>query len=127
MKRKKVIALFAVLIMAIGALGGCNGQEKSDQNKQESKVETDTKTGDKPYDGVKLTMQVENGLEPAGYEAVIELAKEKLGIEVAVETRSSGDEGNNIVKTRLALSLIHIWYSLKVNFQTRSFVIMPHK
>ena len=102
MKRKKVIALFAVLIMAIGALGGCNGQEKSDQNKQESKVETDTKTGDKPYDGVKLTMQVENGLEPAGYEAVIELAKEKLGIEVAVETRSSGDEGNNIVKTRLA-------------------------
>ena len=43
MKRKKVIALFAVLIMAIGALGGCNGQEKPDQNKQESKVETDTK------------------------------------------------------------------------------------
>ena len=58
MKRKKVIALFAVLIMAIGALGGCNGQEKSDQNKQESKVETDTKTGDKPYDGVKLTMHI---------------------------------------------------------------------
>lgn len=57
---------------------------------------------EKPYDGVTLTMMIETGTAPETYEPVLELIKEKMGINIEVELRPAGSEGTNLIRTRLA-------------------------
>lgn len=54
------------------------------------------------YKEAELTILVPNTTALDGLNAVAELAEEKLGITLDIETRAGGEEGMNIVKTRLA-------------------------
>ena len=47
-------------------------------------------------------MLIDTDMTLAGIQAVCDLAQEKLGITVEIETRAGGADGDNIVKTRLA-------------------------
>lgn len=58
--------------------------------------------GEWEYKEADLTMLIDTDMTLAGIEAVCNLAKEKLGITVEIETRAGGADGDNIVKTRLA-------------------------
>ena len=49
-----------------------------------------------------ITMLIDTDTSMAGIQAVCDLAEEKLGITVEIETRVGGPDGRNIVKTRLA-------------------------
>ncbi len=49
-----------------------------------------------------LTLLIDNTSPTAGIEAVAALAKEKLGINLEIEVRPGGAEGENVVRTRLA-------------------------
>ena len=53
-------------------------------------------------EGTTLTLLIDNTSPTAGIEAVAALAKEKLGIDLEIEVRPGGAEGENIVRTRLA-------------------------
>lgn len=102
MKFRKVTALLLAAALAAVSLAGCgSGKSAEDDSAEAKKVENEvnkTASGEE----VTLTMLIDNGTEPDGYEAVLALAEEKLGIHVDVEIRPGGDEGDNIVKTRLA-------------------------
>lgn len=103
MKQRKLIALFLASVMVMGSFVGC-GENAKESSEETGKVSTQEKTEDdgEKKEEVTLTMLIDNGTEPDGYEAVLALAEEKLGIHVEVEVRPGGDEGDNIVKTRLA-------------------------
>lgn len=104
MKHKKLLAMFLASAMAMGSLIGCGGNEKKveEENGEVKKTEETQEDNEEAKEEVTLTMLIDNGAEPDGYEAVLALAEEKLGIHVDVEIRPGGDEGDNIVKTRLA-------------------------
>jgi len=53
-------------------------------------------------EGTTLTLLIDNTSPTVGIEAVAALAKEKLGIDLEIEVRPGGAEGENIVRTRLA-------------------------
>lgn len=111
MKFKKVCALSLVAALVTGSLAGC-GSAKADSGSAvtESKeagsetaaAEETEVTGEKPYEGVTLSLLIDTDVTAAGLEAVIEAAKEKLGMTIELETRVGGTDGDNIVKTRLA-------------------------
>lgn len=50
---------------------------------------------------ITLTMLVDNQQDLTGFKAVAEAAKKKLGIELEIELRPGGAEGDNLLKTRL--------------------------
>jgi raffinose/stachyose/melibiose transport system substrate-binding protein len=56
----------------------------------------------KNFDGVTLTLLKDADSSSAGLNEVLKLVKQKLGITVEVENRVGGQDGDNIVKTRLA-------------------------
>ena len=56
---------------------------------------------EKPFEGETITVLVDTDFTTIGFDAVCEAAKEKLGLNVEVETRVNGAEGDNVVKTRL--------------------------
>lgn len=108
MKFKKVCALTLAAVMAAGSLAGCgntaadsaSGTDTAQEAGSES--EATESTGEKPYEGVTLSLLIDSDATAAGLEAVIESAKEKLGMTIELETRVGGTDGDNIVKTRLA-------------------------
>lgn len=51
---------------------------------------------------VVITMLIDNGQALEGFNAVAKAAEKKLGIKLELEIRPGGNEGENIVKTRLA-------------------------
>lgn len=59
-------------------------------------------TGDLPYEGVTITFAKDTDSSSEGVEAVIALAKEKLGLNVELELIPGGAEGDNLIRTRLA-------------------------
>lgn len=65
-------------------------------------VFAEEESSDWEYKEAELTLLIDNSTALDGFEAVAELAKEKLGITVQIETRPGGEEGKNIVQTRLA-------------------------
>ncbi len=88
---KKIVALLMGVILVLGA-AGCDKKSEEIADSSEDKVET-----------VELSMLVDttNG-SSAGFKAVVALAEKELGMEISVETRPGGTEGDNLVKTRLA-------------------------
>lgn len=113
MKFKKMTALLLSAAMAAGVVTGCGSSSESASNTAETAAdapaaedteasETPAATGDKPYEGITLTMLKDSDCTDAGLNKVIELAEEKLGIQMEVELRVGGADGDNIVKTRLA-------------------------
>ncbi|MBQ1492154.1 MAG: carbohydrate ABC transporter substrate-binding protein [Blautia sp.] len=57
---------------------------------------------EKPYDGTTITLWCGNAEANEGTLAVIDAAKEALGINVDIEINPGGSEGDNIIKTRIA-------------------------
>ncbi|HHV12367.1 MAG TPA: carbohydrate ABC transporter substrate-binding protein [Clostridiales bacterium] len=107
MKLKKLMAAFLVVAMGASTLMGC-GLKNNDPNTETTGSTgqgTETTSGGtdaKAFDGVTLTMLKDADSADTGLNAVLALAKEKLGITVEVENRVGGAEGDTIVKTRLA-------------------------
>ena len=120
MKMKKVYAMLLVGVMALTTLAGCNtggstnepaASEANETQAVEAEatdaVEADdvaeeAATGEKPFEGITITMLKDSDMTDDGINQVIALAKEKLGVEIEVEQRIGGADGDNIVKTRLA-------------------------
>lgn len=80
--KRKAIAVLLCAVMTTGMMGMVNvhGEEKEE---------------------LTLLVDVANASN-VGFAAVTELAEEKIGVKINVETRPAGTEGDNIVKTRLA-------------------------
>lgn len=113
MKMKQISVLFLAGILAMGTITGCGGDEGTKQGTADPEEmvadpvddgndETKADNGEWEYKEAELTMLIDNDSAKFGLDAVCELAKEKLGITVEFETRVGGEEGKNIVKTRLA-------------------------
>ena len=119
--KRRTIALMMAAAVAAGSMTGC-GSSKTEQKNPETEQTTakaevkDTETetsgegetegkaedGQWEYKEATLTASIGTDLAPAGYQAVFDLAEEKLGIHVEVEVRGGGDNGDAIIKTRLA-------------------------
>lgn len=115
MKLKRISALLLAGVMVVGSFAGCGNSSPSSESETESTDKTETTdtakeeakedvaaSGEKSFDGVTLTLLKDSDIVDDGINAVIDLAKEKLGITVEVEQRVGGADGDNIVKTRLA-------------------------
>lgn len=99
MRIKKIAAILMAAVMASVQLVGCGSAGTSNaENAPDSGVENKEET----QELVELTMLIDTDVTAAGLQAVCDLAEEKLGIHVTIETRPGGADGDNIVKTRLA-------------------------
>lgn len=105
--RKKVLAAGLAALMAVSTLAGCGGSEAQSSAASASQTSVSsaaqTNGGLQKFDTpqkIRLLMNKDDSLE--GLNAVIKSAAEKLNIEVEVEIRPGGTEGDNVVKTRLA-------------------------
>ncbi|MDD3220019.1 MAG: extracellular solute-binding protein [Lachnospiraceae bacterium] len=117
MKFKKFSALLLATVMVAGTVAGCGSsssdssadsssdaaaEESTDAAEEDAATEETADAGDASFDGVTITLLKDTDIVDDGINAVIEAANEKLGIEVEVEQRVGGADGDNIVKTRLA-------------------------
>ncbi len=117
MQLKKFTALFLMLILVVGGTVGCGSKtetpaaETATETTTTETATTETTTTEEAapasdseweYKEADLTMLIDGDTSAAGLEAVLAIAKEKLGINVELELRAGGADGDNIVKTRLA-------------------------
>lgn len=84
--RRKRAAVFMCVAMMVGALSGC-GSSGSTGTDAESK---------------ELSILYVGAGTPTGEQAVCDAAEEELGITIEIEKLPGGEEGDNLVKTRLA-------------------------
>ncbi len=89
MKLKQFVIVLVTCVVIVGILIGCTSRKLGnvDSKDQEERI---------------LTFLVDSDVSLAGVEAVVELAKKELDMEIIFETRPGGSDGDNIVKTRLA-------------------------
>lgn len=92
MKMKRITAFLLAGVMTLGLLFGCGTKDKDSKGQE---------TGD-DKEKKELSLLIDTDITLAGFEAVAELAKDKLGITINIETRPGGADGDNVVKTRLA-------------------------
>ena len=110
MKTKKLLGVLMSTVLVVGTLTGCGGNSTSESKQQPATTETKNqnsevtteKAEEKTNEEVTLTLLIDKDLPQEGLNAVIALAKEKLGINVEIDIRPGGSDGDNIVKTRLA-------------------------
>ncbi len=86
MKRFTVIS---VVLLTAAVLFGAGTKERPGVTEKEDEL-------------VTVTMLIDNGQALEGFNAVAKAAEKKLGIKIELEIRPGGNEGENIVKTRLA-------------------------
>ncbi len=98
MKRKKLMSVLLVSALAVGMVSGC-GNDKKEELAESSE-------NSKPYEGVELSMLVDNATGKEGYEAVLDLAEKEFGIKVKVE------EGLRQAKLRILFIIIRGLYFL---------------
>lgn len=89
MKKKSISALLALSMLASMFVGSTLSVQAAEEQEWE-------------YKEAELSLLIDGDITIDGIEAVCELAKEKLGITVNIETRPGGADGDNVVKTRLA-------------------------
>ncbi|WP_070042104.1 ABC transporter substrate-binding protein [Robinsoniella peoriensis] len=114
MKKKRVLALGMMGILTFGLLTGCGNDTNGESNASNNEISTNADSSDKTQvtegknstenSGEKreLSLLIDTDTTLGGFQAVADLAKEKLGLTINIETRPGGAEGDNIVKTRLA-------------------------
>ncbi|MDD3361226.1 MAG: ABC transporter substrate-binding protein [Hespellia sp.] len=93
MKRKAVSALLC-MSMVVGMLAGCGSTDAGSAGS--------TASADTPYSGQKVSIMWVSNSSMDGINAVVDAAEKELGIEVDVEQVPGGEDGDNVVKTRLA-------------------------
>ncbi len=87
-KKGKLISLISTVALFSGILAGCSDDASSSESSSKG-----TKT---------LTFLIDNQTQLGGIEAIAEAFEEKHNIEIEIETRPGGAEGDNLIKTRLA-------------------------
>lgn len=115
MKLKKVTAVIVSSILTLSLLTGCGGTPDVTSSSESTSASTSTSTeesssaasieetaSEEKVEGGTLTFLIDTDVSLAGFKAVAALAEEKLGIVIEYETRPGGEDGDNIVKTRLA-------------------------
>jgi len=105
MKLKRIMAMFLVGAMTVGTLAGCSSGSSTtgSQTAAAGNSETTGTSGEaKEFEGVTITFFKDTDFADEGINAVIALAEEKYGMNVEIEQRVGGADGDNIVKTRLA-------------------------
>ena len=107
---KKVLAAGLAALLSVSALTACgsSGAESSAAGASPASVSSGPAAA-QASDGLQkfdtpqqIHLLVDNDVAPDGLNAVIKSAKEKLNIDVEVEIRPGGTEGDNVVKTRFA-------------------------
>ena len=93
--KKKAISLLLSLMM-IGSLAGCSS------GSGDSGSGGDSASSDLPYAGEEISILWVSNSTMDGINAVIEAAEAKLGLKVNLEQVPGGEDGDNVVKTRLA-------------------------
>lgn len=103
MKRRKRLALGLALLMLLASLAGCRGADDSGTSEATStSASSSSETVESSDEDRSLTLLIDTDATLAGFDAVAALAEEKLGITVEIDTRPGGNDGDNVVKTRLA-------------------------
>jgi raffinose/stachyose/melibiose transport system substrate-binding protein len=98
--RNKVLSVVCSAALFTGILAGCSGSKESASNEGDSKQ-------------VTLTLMIENNAKIDGVKAVADEIEKRYNIKTEFETRPSGGEGDNLVKTRLATGDMAdlLWYN----------------
>lgn len=113
--KKRMLAIVLATVLAAGSLIGCSSQKAPEESTgaagQESQTKEESKESEAPetteeapqegeweYKEADLTLMIDNNVSLDGLNAVLELAKEKLGISVEVEYKVD----DSVLKTRLA-------------------------
>lgn len=115
MSKKHIISLLVCIIMLVGIVAGCSSKTSTDSNTNSNEPdattpaeqndetnETADETSDTPAEPVTVSLLIDNQAELSGIEAVIDAIEEKFNISTEIDLRPGGDEGDNVVKTRLA-------------------------
>ena len=118
MNLKKVITLLLTASMAAGSMMGCGSSAETKTASSvavpsaavsteaakttSSTAPAKTAADNKRYDGVTITLLKDSDTVADGIKAVIAAAEKKYGFTIETEDRVGGDEGDNIIKTRLA-------------------------
>lgn len=91
--KKKVIGVLLSMAM-IGSLVGCSSAAGNDDS-------ADT-TSDLPYAGQEISILWVSNSSMDGINALVDSAEKALGLKVNLEQAPGGEDGDNVVKTRLA-------------------------
>lgn len=114
MKLNKTLALSLVFVLIVGLFAACGSPAPANepapaQNAPAADSGTDAEPAapadsgsSLPYEGATLSLMKDGDSADEGIQAVIALAKQKLGMDIEIEHRVSGSDGDNLVKTRLA-------------------------
>lgn len=92
--KKKVVSVLLSLMM-IGSLAGCSSGSGDSGA-------ADASSSDLPYAGQEISILWVSNSSMDGINAVIEAAEAELGLTVNLEQVPGGEDGDNVVKTRLA-------------------------
>lgn len=100
-KKMLVFPLVAAMSLSMVGCGSTEGTEATTGGDSEPVVASSD--GNWNYEeGTTITLLIDTDITDTGILAVCDLAEEKLGINVEIEYRPGGTDGDNIVKTRLA-------------------------
>jgi len=115
----KVVAVGLAVLLA--ALAGCGSSGNTSTSSSQStgtssnteQTATESTSTAKEFEGVTLTLLMDNDSSRDGLTAVAKLIEEKTGIKTEIELRPGGSEGDNVVKTRLATGDMAdlVWYN----------------
>ncbi|MBO6128576.1 MAG: carbohydrate ABC transporter substrate-binding protein [Pseudobutyrivibrio sp.] len=105
MKNKKkllTLPLVAALAISTVACGSGNEAASTESNGESTAAAASSEEGWNYEDGTTISLLVDTDMSDAGLVSVCDLAKDKLGINVEIEYRPGGTDGDNLIKTRLA-------------------------
>lgn len=114
MKLNRTLALSLVIVLIVSLFAACGSSAPANEpapaqnastaaSSENAVTEAPADAGTSlPFEGVTLTLVKDGDSTDAGVQAVADLAKQKLGMNVEIEFRISGSDGDNLVKTRLA-------------------------
>jgi len=114
---KKLLVMILTIVMVTSLFVGCGSKTeeptaakpaKTEAAKEEAtkgeteKTEAKEEMAGLPFEGVELTIMMDQNTVAEGVEAVAAIAKEQLGLDVSMDRSVGGSEGDNLTKTRLA-------------------------
>lgn len=85
-----------------GAVRGNQTQKGTEGKSANTENAAGEEEGTKPFEGQKITILWVSNSTMDGINSIIDLAEDKLGLTVELEQAPGGEDGDNVVKTRLA-------------------------
>jgi len=104
MKRiiKKFLAMVCCVTVVFAMFTGCGAQKEGSTTSTTDTAVSESKESDDSKKDVTLTLLIDNQTPLDGLQGVIDAFEAKTGIKTEIELRPGGDEGENLIKTRLA-------------------------